>query len=314
MGRNAGKEPGCREVGKNADCRLWNEKSEIRITKLQQFNTEEMNPKRIVILCLVGALSAVSALAQQEQKPAADDAAAIAKKLANPIGALISLPFQNNMDIGIGDYNGSRNTLNIQPIVPFSLNAKYSLITRYILPVITQSDITGETTHQSGLADALVSGWISNAVVKNGFVWGVGAAFLIPTATDDLLGTKKLGVGPTVIVLQQKNGWTYGALANQIWSVAGDKDRADVNQMYLQPFITYNWKSGAGLTVNSETTLNWEANTTNSYINIMAGGLTKFGKQLVQLQVGPRIQVAAPEDSKSPFGVRAAAIFVFPRK
>lgn len=275
-------------------------------TKMKQIN--------IACIILLGFLYTATLMAQEEQKPAADDAAAIAKKLANPIGALISVPFQNNMDVGIGEFNGSRNTLNIQPIVPFSLNAKYSLITRYILPVITQHDITGESTQQSGLADALVSGWISNAVVKNGFVWGVGAAFLIPTATDDLLGTKKFGVGPTVIVLQQKNGWTYGALVNQIWSVAGDEDRADVNQMYLQPFITRNWKSGAGLTINSETTLNWEAGTTNSYINIMAGGLTKFGNQLVQLQVGPRIQVAAPEGSKSAFGVRAAIIFVFPKK
>ena len=269
-----------------------------------------MKHYNIFCIFIFSLIFTIPLLAQDEQKPAADDAAAIAKKLANPIGALISLPFQNNMDIGIGDYNGSRNTLNIQPIVPFSLNAKYSLITRYIVPVIAQYDITGEDTRQSGLADALVSGWISNAVVKNGFVWGVGAAFLIPTATDDLLGTKKFGVGPTVIVLQQKNGWTYGALANQIWSVAGDADRSDVNQMYIQPFITHNWKSGAGLTVNSETTFNWEANTTNSYINIMAGGLTKFGKQLVQLQVGPRIQVAAPEGARSPFGVRAAVIFV----
>jgi hypothetical protein len=258
--------------------------------------------------------SSLNLMAQEVSKPAADDAAAIAKKLANPIGALISVPFQNNTDIGIGDYNGSKNTLNFQPIVPFSLNAKYSLITRYIVPIIAQYDITGEGTQEFGLSDALVSGWFSNAVVKNGFVWGVGAAFLIPTATDEFLGTKKLGVGPTIIVLQQKNGWTYGLLMNQIWSVAGDADRADVNQMYLQPFLTYNWKSGAGLTVNSETTLNWEANTTNAYINIMAGGLTKMGKQLVQLQVGPRIQVAAPEGSRSPFGVRAAVIFVFPKK
>ena len=218
------------------------------------------------------------------------------------------------MDLDIGDYHGSRNTLNFQPIVPFSLNAKYSLITRYIVPVIAQYDITGEGSHEAGLSDALVSGWLSNAVVKNGVVWGVGAAFLVPTATDDYLGTKKLGVGPTIIVLQQKSGWTYGILVNQIWSVAGNEDRADVNQMYLQPFITHNWKSGAGLTVNSETTLNWEANTTNAYINIMAGGLIKFGKQLVQLQVGPRIQVAAPDGNRSPFGVRTAAIFVFPKK
>jgi hypothetical protein len=273
-----------------------------------------MNPKKFLSLFLMIVFFTVSLIAQEEKKPAADDAAAIAKKLANPIGALISVPFQNNTDIGIGDYNGSRNTLNFQPIIPFSLSAKYSLITRYIVPVIAQYDITGEGTHEVGLSDALVSGWVSNAVVKNGFVWGVGAAFLIPTATDDYLGTKKLGVGPTVIVLQQKNGWTYGLLMNQIWSVAGDADRADVNQMYLQPFLTKNWKSGAGLTVNSETTLNWEANTTNAYINIMAGGLTKFGNQLVQLQAGPRIQVAAPEAGRSPFGVRAALIFVFPKK
>jgi hypothetical protein len=273
-----------------------------------------MKLTRFVSLFLICAFYTFSALAQDAPKPAADDAAAIAKKLANPIGALISVPFQNNMDIGIGDYNGSKNTLNFQPIIPFRLSAKYSLITRYIVPVIAQYDITGENTQEVGLSDALVSGWISNAVVKNGFVWGVGGAFSIPTATDEFLGTKKLGVGPTIIVLQQKNGWTYGALMNQIWSVAGDKERADVNQMYLQPFLTYNWKSGAGLTVNSETTLNWEANTTNAYINILAGGLTKFGKQLVQLQIGPRIQVAAPDGSKSPFGVRAAVIFVFPKK
>jgi hypothetical protein len=272
------------------------------------------NSKSVLILLILVVCSSLNLMAQDAPKPAADDAAAIAKKLANPIGALISVPFQNNTDVGIGEYNGSKNTLNFQPIIPISLSAKYSLITRYIVPIITQHDITGEGTQEVGLSDALVSGWLSNAVVKNGVVWGVGAAFLIPTATDDYLGTKKIGVGPTIIVLQQMSGWTYGVLMNQIWSVAGDEDRSDVNQMYLQPFITHNWKSGAGLTVNSETTFNWEANTTNAYINILAGGLTKFGNQLVQLQVGPRIQVAAPEGGKSPFGMRAAVIFVFPKK
>jgi len=259
-------------------------------------------------------LSTATVWAQNEEKPAASDAAAIAKKLANPIGALISLPFQNNTDVGIGENNGTRNTLNIQPIVPFRLSEKYGLITRYIVPVITQYDITAKGNSESGLSDALVSGWLSNNVVKNGIVWGVGAAFLVPTATNELLGTKKFGTGPTIIVLQQKHGWTYGLLANQVWSVAGDENRADVNQMYLQPFITHNWKSGAGLTVNTEMTQSWEAGTTNAFINVMAGGLTKFGNQLVQLQVGPRIHVSAPDDSKSRFGVRAVVIFVFPKK
>ena len=268
----------------------------------------------ILFFLILFVCCSLNLMAQDAPKPAAEDPAAIAKKLANPIGALISVPFQNNMDIDIGDYNGSRNTLNFQPIIPFNLSAKYSLITRYIVPIIAQYDITGEDTRQSGLSDALVSAWVSNKVVKNGWIWGIGAAFLIPTATNELLGTEKFGAGPTVILLRQANGWTTGILANQIWSLAGDETRTDVNQMYLQPFITYNWKSGSGLTVNSEITQNWEGSTTNAYINIMAGALTKFGKQLVQFQVGPRIQVAAPEGSKSPFGVRTAAIFVFPKK
>jgi hypothetical protein len=110
-----------------------------------------MNLKNIVSLFLISSLYAFSVFAKEGQKPEANDAAEIAKKLANPIGALISLPFQNNMDIGIGDYNGSRNTLNIQPILPFSLTLRLSLISRYILPVIAQHDIIGEGTQQSGL-------------------------------------------------------------------------------------------------------------------------------------------------------------------
>ncbi len=270
--------------------------------------------KGISALAFMYCFFAVSAFAQESQEAGASDAAEIAKKLANPIGALISVPFQNNMDLGIGEYNGTRNTMNFQPILPFTLSKKYSLITRYIVPVISQYNITGEGKRESGISDALVSGWISNAVVKNGFVWGLGGAFLLPTATNEVLGGKKWGMGPTAIALKQSKGWTVGILVNQIWSVAGEAERSDVNQMYLQPFITHNWKSGAGLTVNSETTLNWEANSTTSYINVMAGGLTKFGNQLVQLQVGPRIQVAAPEGGKSAFGVRTAMIFVFPKK
>jgi hypothetical protein len=264
-------------------------------------------------MLLVGALLAFSAAAQEAPEPAADDPAELAKRLANPIGNLISLPFQNNMDVGIGQFNGSRNTMNVQPIVPFPLTEDYTLITRYILPVITQHDITGAGTQQSGLADALVSGWISNAKVENGVVWGLGGAFLIPTATDDLLASKKFAVGPTAILLKQANGWTYGALVNQIWSVAGSDEASDVNQMYLQPFLTYNWKSGTGLTVNTELTQNWEASTTTAFVNIMAGGLLRFGGQLVQLQAGPRIQVATPEGGSADFGVRTAVILVFPK-
>lgn len=247
-----------------------------------------------------------------QDKPT-ESAADLAKKLSNPIASLISVPFQNNTDVGIGAYNGSRNTLNFQPVIPVSISSKWNLISRVVLPIVTQQDITAPDVKQTGLSDALISTFFSPAEAKNGLTWGVGPAILVPTATDRLLGTEKLGVGPTAIILKQLNGWTYGALVNQIWSIAGSNDRADVNQMFVQPFFVYNWKSGAGLGGNFEITQNWEGNTTAVFFNPTVSGITKLGTQMVQLAVGPRISVSMPARSRPDFGIRAVVNFVFPK-
>jgi len=260
-----------------------------------------------LFLCLI-----IGLVNAQETKPAVS-AEELAKKLSNPVASLISVPFQNNMDVGIGTFNGSKNTLNFQPVIPINMTAKYNLITRFIIPIISQHDITSEGVSQSGLSDAVVSAWISPAEAKNGLTWGVGPVFLVPIATNDLLGTKKFGVGPTALVLKQTHGWTMGALVNQIWSVAGASDRAGVNQMFVQPFLTYNWKSGAGLGINSEITQNWEGSTTSAFINPIISGVTKIGKQTIQLAIGPRIQVSAPNGNRSAFGVRTMLVLVFPK-
>jgi len=264
------------------------------------------------ILIILSGSVITGILEAQEAKPEIS-AEELAKKLSNPVASLISVPFQNNTDVGIGQYNGSKNTLNFQPVIPINLSSKLNLISRFIIPVVSQHNITGEGTGQHGLADAVVSAWFSPAEAKNGFIWGVGPVFLLPIATNDLLGTKKLGIGPTALVLKQFHGWTMGALVNQIWSVAGDTSRSDVSQMFIQPFMSYNWKSGAGLGLNAEITQNWISSTTSVFINPTISGVTKLGKQIVSLAIGPRIQVAAPDGSKADFGVRAAVTFVFPK-
>jgi hypothetical protein len=182
-----------------------------------------------------------------------------------------------------------------------------------VLPIVTQQDITAPGVKQTGLSDAVISAFFSPAEAKNGLTWGVGPAILAPTATDKLLGTEKLGVGPTAVILKQANGWTYGALVNQIWSIAGNKDRSNVNQMFLQPFMSYNWKSGAGVGGNFEITENWEGNTTAVFFNPTVTGITKLGTQMVQMAIGPRIPVSMPSGSKPDFGVRAVLSFVFPK-
>jgi hypothetical protein len=262
-----------------------------------------------LIILSVFVLSEVKA----QQQPAAGGASAqaMADKLANPVAAMISVPFQNNTDWGIGPYNGSKNTLNIQPVIPIKLSSDINLITRYILPVVSQSDIVGPNTHEVGLSDLTVSAWATSSHPKNGFIWGVGPALLIPTATNDYLGTKKFGVGPTALVLKQSHGNTIGFLVNQIWSVAGDKERQDVNQLFLQPFFGHSFASGASLGGNMEMTQNWQANTTLLFLDPTISGITKIGKQPIQMVIGPRIPLAGPEASKPKFGIRAVLIFVF---
>src|SRR5277367_6241785 len=73
---------------------------------------------------------------------AADDQASqeaeLAKKLQNPIAALISVPIQNNWDFGIGPAHAMKYTANIQPVVPISISEDWNLIIRTIVPVIYQ--------------------------------------------------------------------------------------------------------------------------------------------------------------------------------
>jgi hypothetical protein len=131
-------------------------------------------------------------LLAQEVKPV-KTAEELAKELSNPIASLISVPFQNNTDLGIGQYKGAKNTLNFQPVIPIRLAPSLNLITRLVLPFITQYNVTKEGSYQSGLSDAVASAFFSPAASKNGLTWGVGPVFLIPTATDSTLGTKKFG-------------------------------------------------------------------------------------------------------------------------
>jgi hypothetical protein len=251
--------------------------------------------------------------ATEAPKEQASEAEAIAKKLANPISSLISIPFQNNTDFGIGNYNGTRNTLNFQPVIPLKLSSNLNLITRVIVPIVSQYDITGTGTCESGISNVTASAFFSPSAVKNGLIWGAGPAFLLPTS-NEYLGTLKTGVGPTFIILKQAKGFTYGMLANQLWSIAGPSDVADISTMYLQGFLVYNWKTGAGVGLSSENTFNWEANSTSSYLVPTVTGVTKLGKQMVQLQIGPRIPfIFSNSEQRSDLGIRASVVFVFPK-
>jgi hypothetical protein len=236
----------------------------------------------------------------------------LAKKLANPIASLISVPFQNNFDYGIGMNKGSRYVLNVQPVIPMRVGKNMNLITRWIVPIISQHNITGPRQSEGGIGDAVISGFLSPTNTKNGVTWGAGPVLLVPLGGGPFLSGRQFGMGPSLVALKQKNGWTYGGLVNQIWGT-GDSSKPDINQMFVNPFVTYNWKSGAGITAAIEWTENWAQNNSVVFFEPMVSGLTSFGKQKVSIAVGPRLNIAAPEAVKSKFGLRASVVLLFPK-
>ncbi len=245
---------------------------------------------------------------------AQDSNSDLAKKLSNPVASLISVPFQFNYDRGFGPEDGNRETLNIQPVIPFSINEDWNVISRTILPVIWQNDIAGSSGHQFGIGDITQSFFFSpKQPGPGGLIWGVGPVFLIPTATDELLGSGKWGAGPTAVLLKQDGPWTYGILANHIWSFAGQSDRADVSSTFLQPFLSYTTKDAWTFTLNTESTYDWETNQWSVPINLQASKLLKFGQQPVSLSAGVRYWADAPDNGAEGWAFRAGMTFLFPK-
>jgi hypothetical protein len=244
--------------------------------------------------------------------PATAQDADMAQKLTNPVADLISVPFQLSIDEGFGD-DGQRSILNIQPVLPFTLNDQWNLISRTIIPVIWQDDVIPGSSEE-GLGDVLQSFFLSpRGTGTNGLIWGAGIAIGLPTATEDALGTGKLTAGPTATALRMSGPWTYGALANHLWSVAGDGDRADVNQSFVQPFVSYTSAAAVTFTLSAEAAYDWDRETWSVPINAVAAKLVEVGGQPVSLQAGLRYWAAAPDGGAENFGLRVGATLLFPK-
>jgi hypothetical protein len=223
----------------------------------------------------------------------------LAKLAQNPVGNLVSVPFQNNTNFNYGPLEKTQDVLNIQPVYPIHLNDEWNVITRTIFPLLWQPALYPGQGSTFGLGDTQFSAFLSPAAPK-GVIWGVGGIVQLPTNTSDVLGNDRWGLGPTAVVLKITHGspWVYGVLANNIWSVSNSGSSPPINQMLVQPFLNYNFKGGAYLTSAPIITANWQADSGDTWTIPLGGGVGKIfhlGKLPVNTQVSAYYNVETPE-------------------
>ena len=238
----------------------------------------------------------------------------LAKKTQNPVADLISVPFQNNVNFGVGPKDDVQYILNIQPVIPFRLTENWNLISRTIVPLIYQPELAPGVGEVFGLGDIQQSLFFSPAKLGK-LIWGVGPIFQFPSATDDSLGQGKWGAGPTAVALTVHGPWVLGALINNVWSFAGDSDRRDVNQVLIQPFVNYNLPDAWYVVTAPIITADWEADGDDRWtvpIGAGVGKIVRLAKLPVNAQASAYYNVVRP-DNAAEWQLRIQIQLLFPR-
>ena len=241
--------------------------------------------------------------------------AEIAEELTNPIADLMIFPIQFNYDQDIGPRDdGWRLQMNVQPVIPFHLTEHWNLISRIIVPVIYQEDIYPGEGSQFGLGDTSMSMYFSpKEPTSSGIIWGAGPQLLFPTASDKLLGREKWGAGLGVIALVQPGPWAVGALGHHVWSYAGDSDRPDVNNSFIQPFLAYTWPSAWTVSAFSESNYNWESEDWSVPVYLALARVVRWGQLPVRLQGVVGYWVESTDEGPEGFSLRFQVNFVLPK-
>jgi hypothetical protein len=240
----------------------------------------------------------------------------LAKLAQNPVGNLISLPFQNNTNFNYGPEKGTQNILNIQPVIPISVNEDWNVITRTILPVIWQPSLGPGIDSNTGIGDTTFTAFLSPA--KPGeWIWGVGPVVQLPTNSTAVLGNKNWGMGASFVVLHLAHGdpWVYGALVNNVWSLTSDKQGGSYSNGLIQPFVNYNFEGGLYLTTAPIWTVDWKADGGNQWTLPLGGGVGKIfhlGKLPVNTQISAYYNVVKP-DFGANWQLRAQVQLMFPK-
>jgi len=268
-----------------------------------------------VLLLSVGHSWAQSAPDQGAEADSGASETAIAKKLQNPVGDIISVPFQSNTNFNYGPHQGTQELLNVQPVIPIHINENWNVIARTILPLIWQPTLQPAQTVPFGTGPITFSAFLSPRNPIDGWIWGVGPVAQIPTISSATLGSNVWGGGPTAVVVKTTSHIVAGVLINNVWSFGGTSGTGATryNIMTLQPFFNYNLGEGWALSTSPLLTTNWYA--TGDKWTVPVGAqvikLIKVGGKLpVNLLLGAYYNPIRQSDG-STWNIRSQIAFVF---
>lgn len=245
----------------------------------------------------------------------ADSSSDIAKQAQNPIASMISIPFQNSTTFGVGEHSDPVNALVIEPVVPFTLNSDWNLVTRTIVPIVDEPALAPGVESTGGLGDIQLSLYLSPAEARHGIIWGLGPSFSFATATDRVLGSGKDNLGLSTAVLTIRGHWLMGTLVTDVASVGGREDRKSVHSFLIQPFINYNFSKGWYLNSSPIVTADWHAAASDKWTVPIGGGggkILRLGKQAINCYVQAFDNVVRPHDAGN-WTLRVQLQLLFPR-
>ena len=222
----------------------------------------------------------------------------LAKLAQNPVGNLISLPFQNNTNLNFGPEKGTQNILNIQPVIPISVSDDWNVITRTILPVIWNPSLgPGDST--SGIGDTVFTAFLSPANPGSGSGARAPSSSSRRTATrSSATRTGVWGPRPSCSTSTTASPWVYGVLVNNIWSLSSSQRGGSYNNGLIQPFVNYNFEGGLYLTSAPILTVDWKADGSQQWTVPVGGGVGKIfhlGKLPVNTQLSAYYNVVRPD-------------------
>lgn len=256
-----------------------------------------------IIICQVKNISA------QGQKPQMD-MTELAKQTQNPVANMYQFPFSYLGDFNSGTTKSYISTLMVKPVVPVKLSKSLLFIFRAVIPVTFMPSPINKT----GLSDIQLQFYLS-PINKSKFIWGVGPMVSVPSGIPPDMCSGKWTAGPAGAGLFMLKHLVFGALVTQRWSFAGDGSMPEVNQLYFDGFINYNFKHGWALGYTPEIYVNWNQGGTNWNlpVGLNISKVFKLGKQPFSANIAYFYNVIRPENYTDMY-VKAGITLLIPKK